>query len=804
MHKHFETMPHSKIVRVLLISCFAVGVIVAFHTAAYAQSASTNSSPSPTKIENRVNGYLITGPVDTSLQELRFDPKEIEKEKPKLQKELDKEDGLSNIVSSFWTRIKGAVENSDISVNVVNVNKTALDAFNAGVNDRVELSPAYIGGRTLREDAFTLKESFNPIEWLSTNVFRFIVPYKWGPQYPILISLQGQQEVDMWRLFKSYHDATHTRKIPFVDFVANELPATAQTLEKLDPGTEVRFDVPLNLYTGADYYVPVGSVAYLKGSLIKDFSGEYEVFVFRGNGTKARIRLVANRGRNLQGILQGGFGDQGFSKIIPWHIVENIVFAIFKLDTIGTVQRDYSNDARMFLADYTLNLKYQEVRDAYNELFAKALIFKNKRLNSLIWKIADPLNSGKKLRNLLISNLTKLEGLYSEDYQTQPDPDQRRVDRNFLGSDHADGKPLTWHYGLGNIFRESGDTFYRENELTRDSEMKDGKRTKFRYLIPEWLNHRHSAKFFNVFSEDKLHSSFMVYTADSAFNPIDFKLMGFSYNVRESRYGNPANRMVIRHFHNEFPPEVFSDVEQFMARNNLLKLDHLLRGVRVSARYFINEHALEAVEHRFYNSTPEQTFSTILYDLAMVTRSAGQLNAGPMFDPHRLADESICVRILAIDKALYPDDPALRYCGDLVYITQHLTAIMNPSLTPGDRKAAMDVLIKDDLFREIGPGLMFSLIPPNEVAKSLFVEIKFYVPTQVAPISYYFPRDPTTNNPIVNVNLTLVESLLDSVKSMTNQAPDMRLYCNHDGPTCRKTHFDGTIQHGETGSPLDP
>ncbi len=752
---------------------------------------------------NKVNGIVVTGPVNMDLQEVKLDPseiKELERTKPELQKQLKKAD-------SFWddviTHTKMAIENSDISADVVNQNKNVLDAFNFSVRDRIELSPAYIGGYTLREDSFIPQETFNPFLWLSPYKFHFMVPLKWEPQYPLLLPIQSQQEIDVWRVFKTYHDATHTRKIPFLDFVANQLPVNSDVLlHKLKPGTEVRFHVPLNLLFGASYYVPAGTVAYESTQVGKVLSGEYDVFVFRGKDKMARIRLVANRDRDWQEVYQTGLGDAGMTQYFPNHILENIVFSIFKLDDLAKLQINTADRKDIFLADYTLNLSYPEVRKAYNNLFGKALIFKDHRLNSLVWRVANPFNSKADLRNLLISDLTQLEKIYQQDVTTEPVLNKRRVDRNFLGSDTADGgKADQWHIGLGSLFKISEDTSYRVNELTVDKDTENGDVKRNFYIIPEWYSHRRSAKFFNIFLEDKLRSSFMLYKADSHFSPTEFKLMGFNYNLFESRYGNLADHMVIRHFHNELPPAVFSDLHTFLGEHNLLNMEHLLRGVRVTARYFVNENGLESVEHRFYNSTPSQVFGAILYDLATVVRWDQRLRARPSFG--HIGDQRVCVRVLAIDKDFYPEDPALRYCSDLIFIAQHLAAIVNTALTPNVRKAAMDGLIQNNLFREIGPGLMFSLIPPDDYAKSLYVELKFYLPTQVPPVSYFWPHQPN-GQPIVNVNLTLIENLLDSVKIMNNQSPDMRLNCNHDSITCRRTQFDGSIRHGEAGSPLDP
>ena len=798
-----------KIRGITLQAAFIVVFLVVVLPLAHAQETqgtggpgTTTTSQSNSSADKKIDGIVVTGPVNMDLKEIKLNPAEIKKleqTKPELQKQIQKAD-------SFWgdvlTHAKMAVENSDISADVLNQNKNVLDAFNFSIRDRIELSPAYIGGYTLREDSFIPQETFNPFLWLSPYKFRFMVPLKWEPQYPLLFPIQSQQEIDVWRVFKTYHDATHTRKIPFLDFVANQLPVNSDVLlNKLKPGTEVRFHVPLNLLFGASYYIPIGTVAYENTQMGKVLSGEYDVFVFRGKNDMARIRLVANRDRDWQEVYQVGLGDVGMTQYFPNHILQNIVFSVFKLDDLAKLQVD-SDRKDIFLADYTLNLSYPEVRKAYNNLFGKALIFKNHRLNSLVWKVANPFNSKAQLRNLLISDLTKLEKLYQQDVTTQPILDKRRVDRNFLGSDTAHGGTEDqWHYGFGSIFKISEDTSYRENQLTVDRDKKSGDQKKDYYIIPEWYSHHRSAKFFNIFVEDKLRSAFMVYKGDPHFNPTDFQLMGFNYNLFESRYGNPADHMVIRHFHNELPPAVFSDLHTFLAEHNLLNMEHLLRGVRVTARYFVNENGLEAVEHRFYDSTPNQVFGAILYDLATVVRWDEQLHAEPSFG--HLGDERVCVRVLAIDKNLYPEDPALKYCSDLIFIAQNLETIVNTALTPTVRKAAMDALIQNNLFREAGPGLMFSLIPPRDYSKSLYVELKFYLPTQVPPVSYFWPRNPN-GQPIVNINLTLIENLLDSVKMMNNQAPDMRLNCHHDSITCRRTQFDGSIQHGEAGSPLDP
>ena len=786
----------------LIFSIFGVVVIQPLRYACAAGTATGGSPqtaqtffqesgapPSPTL--GGIEGFIVKMDKRPTLKEIQLSPTEMKKLDGKAKKKLSQAGG---VFQKFYKWGEKDVENSDNSVDVVNENKTVLDAFGLGLRDSIELSPAYIDGYTLREDGFIPGETLNPLHWFLRN------------NYPLDITIQSNQEIDFWRLFKTYHDATHTRKIPIVDFVANDLPVNSHILlHDLKPGTTVRFKVPLNLFVGGSYYLPLGTMAFLNSRVGKLYTGEYEVYVFRGSKDMARIRLVADRTNDWQEIYKVGFGDSWVSQYTPFHILENIGFAILKLNDVGGVQIDAKKGRNAFLADYTLNLKYPEVRKAYNKLFGRALIFRNGKLNTLVWKIVDPLSSQKHIRNILVNDLTGIEKIYGEDV-SKPFKD-RRVDRNFIGSDTSFSPPdlstpIQWHVGLGAVFKISQQTSCREHWMTTDYDTKSGKLKHKYYIFQQCYSHHSSSAFFNIFHFDLVQDEVMMFKADKHYNPFQFKTLGLYYELQRTHYGNRANRAVITYFHNILVPQIFSDLRAFLADHNLLHLRRTWRTMRVSAQYYLNDHGLEAVEHRYYGYTPRQLHDSIMYHLAMAVRSAKGLKSSPMY--LRPRDEHRCIRALRPSGITGPNDPALRYCRDLLFITKYLSEALNLSLPANVRKTAFENLLLDDLFKEMGPAWIASVIPKSDLAKSVAVQLEFYLPKHIKPISYYWPRD-VNGNPVINVKQRkFIESIFDAERMYNNQYPDMRLNCTHNSTTCRKTRFEGTIRHGETNNTMQP
>ncbi len=739
-----------------------------------------------------VEGFIVNVSKMPKLKEINLSNSDLKKLDEKAKKKFRQAGGA---LHKFYKWGEKSVENSNISVDELNENKTVLDAFGLGVRDRIELSPAYIDGYTLREDGFIPSETLSPLHWVLRN------------NYPLDITIQSNQEIDFWRLFKTYHDATHTRKIPLVDFVANDLPVNAHVLlHRLKPGTTVRFKVPLNLFFGGSYYLPFGDVAFLNSSVGKLWSGEYDVYVFRGRNDMARIRLVADRTKDWQEIYKVGFGDAWFSQYTPFHMLENVGFSILKLNDVGGLQIDAKKVRGAFLADYTLNLKYPKVRKAYDDLFSKALIFRNGKLNDLVWKIVDPTSNQKRVQKILINNLTKIEKLYSEDV-SKPFND-RRVDRNFIGSDYsfspADlSTPIQWHIGLGGVFKISQQESCREHRMITDYDTKAGQLKHKYYIFQQCYSRHQTAAFFNFYHFDLLQDEVMMFNADKNFDPLEFKTLGLYYELKRTHYTNRANRAVIQYFHNILPPSIFYDMRTtFLAKHNLLHLRRMLPTMRVSGRYFLNRYGLEAVENHYYGYTPRQLRDSIMGHLATTVRWAQGLKSTPMY--LRPQDEHQCVADLGFSSVNGHNVRVIRYCRDLLFITKYLTEVINLSLPASERKAAFENLLLDDLFKEIGPAFISSIIPQSDLAKSLNIELDFYLPHHVPPISYYWPHDINGNPIATNMNRKFIESIFDAERMYHNQYPDMRLNCTYNSITCRKTRFEGSIQHGEGKNMMNP
>lgn len=627
-----------------------------------------------------------------------------------------------------------------------------------GLAYKYEVEPAYIGGYYLRSDRYRASIQVNPLKYFSGSA-------------PWLLNMNPGMEINFWQYFPK---AAQARKLTN-GYTPLHFPLTAEKAQKnLKPGdlAHVRANLNLNVGAAKQWDLPLHLEA--EASLAYVVQAPFDIYIFKASENKVRLRLAARRDKSRRFHARVGVEDD--IRILGVDVVDNRIVRWMGLrDIISDTLAN--SDQNVFLADYTINLDYPEVREAYDELFAKALRFKNIEVaEHPVITVMDPRKSREEAQSILVSNLTKLDEIFRQDLE-QKDHSQRRVDRNFAGSNGVDGSLFhQFNFGISALFRISHSSTRRDNKMKMKIMNHDGTETEKYFFFPTWSTEKRERGFFSRHREETLRSSNMIYATDQKYIPKEFKSIGFYYDYTDKVYKNREHQSVLTHFEQVLPPEINEQMLAHLESKGLLRLENRLKNMRISARYFIDADGLKSAERFFSGKSRGETHHIIRQMIVDHLNSIPR----PKANPERPEDFNY----------YFDCDPFYRtqsyivreFCLDITQIADRLDTIVNTSRSPAERHKQMDVLIQNHLFREVGPAFIFNLIPPEEISGASHFEIKFYLSGQVEPVTFIYPEG--NGFP----DREFYELILDIQRLMNDATPDMRLEGTSDGLTTRRTH----------------
>jgi hypothetical protein len=604
----------------------------------------------------------------------------------------------------------------------------ALDGVGLGLRYRYEVEPSFIGGYYTRRDSYRVNLKLEAHRWLFDD------------KTPWILRLEPETQMHFWQAFSTVEEA---RSVPN-GYTPARFPITAQkAVDNLKAGDLVYLRARLNLNVGAQKEWPLPGHFEVRGEAYYLLSGLFDIFIFRAEDNKIRIRLAARRDRGPFGKVSVGVEDD--FKIFGMDMVDNTIVRVLQLDELWMALTARTNQ-NIYLADYTLDLNYPEVREAYDELFAKALRLK---LDNPLLQVTDPRNNREEVRDKLVSNLTKLNDIFREDVMAGVNPIARRVERTFSGSNGSANS--TFHqvkYGIRSIYKTNNFTVRRDNQMALSEIHPDGTETTDYYLFPTWTQSKEMRAWASNIREHVLHSSTMIYRTDSAYNVQEFKSAGFYYDYKDRRYFNGEHQKILQHFKTVLPEKIFKDFVAFLRTLGLDQFQDMKRQAQLSARYFVTDEGLDLVEE-------------VIERLPVMERAPFIL---------RLANEQMMSSGL----------DASRYSAQAMKLAELLSVVFDKQATPKQRHLDMDALSGLELYRLIGPSVLFKMLREEHLEHAGHFEIKFYLPQPLTPVIYTYPRD------IDFPDRRLYESIFDLQRMMDDLIPDMRIDGEEDNLTKRK------------------
>lgn len=279
-------------------------------------------------------------------------------------------------------------------------------------------------------------------------------------------------------------------------------------MSKLQTGDFVSFQTNLSLSIGLGASVPVLKPIVLSGATSAFVSGAFQVHVYKVSDTKVRVKLIALRanGQNVSG--KASFVPAPL-KVIGVSVADKKINKLIHFDPAQLSAG--RNDSDVFLLDYVFDLKNPDAAKAYDNLMQRKTRFKSLEL-------VGPFQDRQELENALVTDLSEIEELYQQDSKLAED--QRRIDRNFKGSQNSESVNANIKVGL-NLLRLERNASFSESQILSIDENENASR----YLFDSFQKTSTQSAFFNSINSSETISANLLFQADNQYRPDTFQAL---------------------------------------------------------------------------------------------------------------------------------------------------------------------------------------------------------------------------------------------------------------------------------------
>jgi len=595
------------------------------------------------------------------------------------------------------TEVRGKLQKEIASLDL----KTKVKLFDLSVIDGITLSasyqyesnPSYFKGFYSRVDKWNFSTSVSPLDLVGAE------------QVPFGLNVSQGAELVFVRHFQEQWDSV--KALPKTPL---DIPLTAERLEKLDPGTFVSIPTSLNLSISASANYSQG-VFNASGSVYYLISGEFTLQVFRMQDQRARIRLIARKAktRGVDGSLSAGPSLEVFQM----SILNKQINRFIKTDLVSAGFSKTSGD--LFVIEYQLDFKHQEVREAYDRILKTTFKFKN-------FQILNPFTSTRRAQDILISDLSVMDEMAKADLEKPIE--ERRVDRVFKAQNKYTRSEGHLKLGLNRLAKINSETSFTDNFISYfDRE----DRPEY-YLFYNTEDSHEESFLFSLFKEKSFTNFYMLTRANENGQPQGnfFSDVGRTYEYTDKAFHGDEQKHVKATLERLLPKTVFDEI----------KWQSLILGqAQYNSRVFY--------EILFHKDVLKdwQEISKAEYN-EMIVRF--------------IVEKKLNVRSLV---GLRPDPHLEEFRRlQLKMINDLFTAFSKDSVASNqDRMYAFKRLTKNELFQKIGTGVLISLLPTDKLRSKLFFKLN-WTSDQVVGQNFVFGQNPSSE----------LYTLLQQIQSILN------------------------------------
>lgn len=598
-------------------------------------------------------------------------------------------------------KIKNKIADLDINIGAKLFDVDVLDGLSLSMKYRYGLEPSYsANGLYTRTDKYILKLNIEPGDIIQAIGDDGIID-----NMPIGISLNKNAEILFARQFDSQFSGATA--LPYTPW---HLPLSAnRALSRLKVGDFVSFKTSLNLVVHAELLNKMfnlvssstaSSVVSLFASAYYIVSGDFQVQVYRMADNKIRLRLIADRKKTKD--LRLGVELNTNLSIVGINIVDDILDKVAKKIIVKSTIAElnfFKTHADLFMLDYALNLSDPAVAKAYDAVMASGV-----KLNLATIRVANPLISTDKLEERLLTDATALEDLYEKNRNLEVK--NRPVHRYFKGRDLIDTRGRDLKLGI-NLIRFEGGSTYTEHDLA----MVDANQITTYYRFNSHYESKTSKFLFGIFKTNvvrRMTALFLQEKVNDEIVPKKFEELAMSTTIKDKKFSNSEFNAVRTHLQQLLPPAEYNKIQW---GNWSQEKPEEINNVYIDFQLVFNSSALDVISSSIKSEQDLQErvdqYLLTLKDVHTLPRK--NLNS----EYTRKSDGR---EITIID----------RFRTERNHIINTLGIVFDPSINAIKRIDAAMSLRKSAFFKEIGSGLLISLLPKenpeNFVRFSLLAE----------------------------------------------------------------------------------
>lgn len=538
-----------------------------------------------------------------------------------------------------------------------------IDGLNLALRYRIDAEPSYMNGFYTRVDRYSLETDISPGSWFD------------GWSGPIGFGVGAKSEILFARQFNSQAEALNVVQNPPYNLV--NLPITADAAMKhLKVGDFVSLTGKLNLVLSAEAFSYATSVINVQGSAYVMLMGQFNIHFYKLDHNRVRLKIIANR--------EGGYGAgvnssefSGFKALGISSAEKMIGGSLKRFINLNPISINWSkNQSDLVMIDYVFDLDHSDAVDAYNHFMSAKM-----RLKQL--EILNPVNNIKDLQSIVFSDLTQIEDIYWQDKDLPQE--RRRIDRLFKGRSFTTTERRRFKLGLRIVDYESGTNFSSSKNIIADRNNKEN------YFLFDTKNPYTNLRFFwDFYGDDVSRQSSLLFQTNKQFEPENF----LAFNVTQQKVIRSVSRGDFFDVKNEveklLPGEIAHAIDW---QNWNFDNGDLVNGFFTDEVFFKTE-ALSKVYTR--NS------AQIRYDFEKYLRKVGTPSMPPNSRGGAPTEQGQCQGGAA---------PVECYEVDIQLVSNRLSDILNPLVSPALKRESFLYLNDNNLFNERGAGFLLSIIP---------------------------------------------------------------------------------------------
>lgn len=375
--------------------------------------------------------------------------------------------------------------NPNIDFNLLNfefLGGSVIGGYNYKVN------PLHLKGLYARTDQWKIGVNANAERETSSDI-------EFG------VGFTAQTEATFVRFYRNACKA-----LAAIPYSIRRMPLTTAvaTGENFATGDYFMYRSSLGFVASAEIAKLLGNAGVLELSANYLLSGSYQVHIFKIGPTEVRMKVIADRRRNISGSAGISLDDDfvGF-RVNPFDDAELTPMEF----TVG------KEHAQIFMADYVLDLKNPAIASAYDKLLKKTKHFKNFRQLSPFRKFA-------KTESDLILDISELEDLYEAGVPG--------VQRKIHTSSEKRAKQFSFEMSLGWLGIEHE---YETSTSKLTLKTDEGQRY---YVLNSWDTEAESSLIFSIMRSTEERFLQVLFSANEKFQEQELSHLIFSLELQKN------------------------------------------------------------------------------------------------------------------------------------------------------------------------------------------------------------------------------------------------------------------------------